>query len=181
MLVGCANNQSVYWCGDHACVNEKEKEAYFKKTMIVEMREIGKKKDNELTELEKIKERARLEERKRIKGEKKLYKEARLEEKKRIKGEKKLYKEARLEEKKRIKEEKKLAKEIQAENKMIIKKEKKVAKKPQVKKKKKTSNEIKIEKVNKVGNSSYEFIQLVEKINEKNKLKPYPDINDIPN
>ncbi len=163
MLVGCANNQSVYWCGDHACVNEKEKEAYFKKTMIVEMREIGKKKDNELTELEKIKERARLEERKRIKGEKKLYKEARLEEKK------------------RIKEEKKLAKEIQAENKMIIKKEKKVAKKSQVKKKKKTSNEIKIEKENKVGNSSYEFIQLVEKINEKNKLKPYPDINDIPN
>jgi hypothetical protein len=134
LFVGCAKNESVYWCGDHACANKKEKEAYFKKTMIVEMREIGKKKDNEYTELEQIKERARLEERKRIKGEKKLYKEARLEEKKRIKEEKK-----------------------------------------------KITNEIKIKKENKLDNSSYEFTQIIEKINERNKLRSYPDINDIPN
>ena len=66
LLSACSSGKKVYWCGDHACINNKEKEAYFKKTMIVEMREIGKKKDNEYTELEQIKERARLEERKRI-------------------------------------------------------------------------------------------------------------------
>ena len=163
LFVGCAKNESVYWCGDHACANKKEKEAYFKKTMIVEMREIGKKKDNEYTELEQIKERARLEERKRIKGEKKLYKEARLEEKK------------------RIKEEKKLAKKIQAENKMLKKKEKKLLKKSQSIEKKKITNEIKIKKENKIDNSSYGFTQIIEKINERNKLRSYPDINDIPN
>ena len=31
-------------CGDHACANNKEKEAYFKKTMIVEVRNLDKNK-----------------------------------------------------------------------------------------------------------------------------------------
>ena len=34
-IIACANNKGVYWCGDHPCINNKEKEAYFKKTMIV--------------------------------------------------------------------------------------------------------------------------------------------------
>ena len=43
LFFGCSKNTSVYWCGDHACINNKEKEAYFKKTMIVEKRDLSKK------------------------------------------------------------------------------------------------------------------------------------------
>ena len=42
-IISCSNNKGVYWCGDHACANNKEKEAYFKKTMIVEVRDLNKK------------------------------------------------------------------------------------------------------------------------------------------
>ena len=42
LLFACSNVKKVYWCGDHACINNKEKEAYFKKTMIVEIRELSK-------------------------------------------------------------------------------------------------------------------------------------------
>ena len=40
-IISCSPNKGVYWCGDHACANNKEKEAYFKKTMIVEEAEGG--------------------------------------------------------------------------------------------------------------------------------------------
>ena len=42
-IVCCSNGKRVYWCGDHACINNKEKEAYFKKTMIVEIKELSKR------------------------------------------------------------------------------------------------------------------------------------------
>ena len=29
MVVACNNNKIVYWCGDHPCINKKEKEALF--------------------------------------------------------------------------------------------------------------------------------------------------------
>ena len=41
-IISCASTKSVYWCGDHPCINKKEKEAYFKKTMIVEIRYLNK-------------------------------------------------------------------------------------------------------------------------------------------
>ena len=47
LLNSCTNNKTVYWCGDHACINKKEKEAYFKKTMIVEKKIINNKVKNE--------------------------------------------------------------------------------------------------------------------------------------
>ena len=40
ILSNCSTNRSVYWCGDHACINKKEKEAYFKKTMTVEVKNL---------------------------------------------------------------------------------------------------------------------------------------------
>ena len=47
LLVGCSSGKTVYWCGDHACKNKKEKEAYFKEHMTVEIRNINyKKKEN---------------------------------------------------------------------------------------------------------------------------------------
>ena len=44
VVISCANNKVVYWCGDHPCINKKEREAYFKKTMVVEAKNINKKK-----------------------------------------------------------------------------------------------------------------------------------------
>tara|TARA_B110000438_G_C15499277_1_gene514959 strand:+ start:377 stop:631 length:255 start_codon:yes stop_codon:yes gene_type:complete len=54
LVTGCSQNKGVYWCGDHACINKNEKEAYFKKTMIVERRIINKKDIKNTSELEKI-------------------------------------------------------------------------------------------------------------------------------
>ena len=52
-LSQCSNTSSVYWCGDHECVNKKEREVYFQKTMIVEVKKINKdeKKDNSNLEI----------------------------------------------------------------------------------------------------------------------------------
>ena len=41
LIINCTNTKSIYWCGDHPCINKKEKEAYFKKTMIVEIRDLN--------------------------------------------------------------------------------------------------------------------------------------------
>ena len=103
LLFDCSNGKKVYWCGDHACINNKEKEAYFKKTMIVEIKELSKQNKRSKSELEIIKKQAGLEQKKEIKNEKALAKQARLEKKRRIKEEKELDKQLRLEEKKRIK------------------------------------------------------------------------------
>ena len=81
ILISCTDNKRVFWCGDHACINNKEKEAYFKKTMIVEMRNISKQNKKSRSELEIIKKQVGLEEKKRIKGEKNLTKQVKLEEK----------------------------------------------------------------------------------------------------
>ena len=42
LLISCSSNNVVYWCGDHPCINKKEKEAYFKKNMVVEMKSAKK-------------------------------------------------------------------------------------------------------------------------------------------
>ena len=60
LLFSCSNGKKVYWCGDHACINKKEREAYFKKTMIVEVRELNKQNKKSKSELEIIKKQAGL-------------------------------------------------------------------------------------------------------------------------
>ena len=100
IIISCSNSKKVYWCGDHPCINGKEKEAYFKKTMIVEIREVNKATDKNKSEVAKIMKQAKVEEKQRIKNEKYLAKQARLEEKMKIKEEKKLAKQAKLDEKK---------------------------------------------------------------------------------
>ena len=99
-IVSCTTNKGVYWCGDHACINKKEKEAYFKKTLIVEIKEMNEKNNKNDSDVIKITKQAKLEEKRRIKEEKDLAKQAKLEEKRRIKEEKDLAKQAKLEEKK---------------------------------------------------------------------------------
>ena len=158
--ISCASTKSVYWCGDHPCINKKEKEAYFKKTMIVEVKDLKKKTYRNKSEIEKLLQQAQTNEKKRITNEKELAIHTKLEEKSRIKEEKKLAKEIKLEEKVRAEEEKK-----------IVKKRNKIPKK---------SVELDAN-IRKVKIDLNKFSELVEKITEKNSLRPYPNINDIPN
>ena len=110
IIIGCSTNKTVYWCGDHPCINKKEKEAYFKKTMIVEAKVLKKKALKNNSEVEKIIQQAKDEKKIRIKKEKNLTQQAKLEKKRRIKEEKTLLKQLKLEQKSRIKEEKILLK-----------------------------------------------------------------------
>ena len=179
-LTSCGSNKKIYWCGDHPCINKKEREAYFKKNMIVEIKTSNNKNKMKKSEIEKVMQQAKANEKKRIKQEKELAKQAKLEEKKRIKQEKKLAKQAKLEEKRRIKKEKKLAKEAKIEQKKKTKHGKKLKK---INKKtvtnKNSSNEIAVFD-NSLSNNISEFDEFVEKINKKNMFRPFPDINDIP-
>ena len=184
LTISCGSNKGVYWCGDHPCINKKEKEAYFKKNMVVEMRSAKKTDYKNNSEIKQLMQEAEGKEKIRIKNDKSSSKQIRLEEKK-------LAKQIELEEKRQIKEEKKLAKQVELEEKRQIKEEKKLAKqikleeKKQNKKKKKSS----IKKID--GNNEKqlkkteinlsEFSEIVEKITRKNAIKPYPDINDIAN
>ena len=65
-MISCSNNKGVYWCGDHPCINNKEKEAYFKKTMIVEVKNFNKDKSKNDSEIKRLMDRAKLDEKKRI-------------------------------------------------------------------------------------------------------------------
>ena len=171
VLIGCSNNKVVYWCGDHPCINKKEKEAYFKKTMIVEVKNLKMKDKKNNSELEKIMRQAKINEKKRINSERDLAKQAKLDEKRRIKEEKRLTKQAKLDEKRRIKEEKDLENRIKKDEDKLIKKQKN-----------KQDPKVKLEtKIRTPENNSGQFSDLVEKIIERNSFKPFPDINDIPN
>tara|TARA_Y100000310_G_C20699247_1_gene828164 strand:+ start:4997 stop:5578 length:582 start_codon:yes stop_codon:yes gene_type:complete len=182
IIISCSTNKKVYWCGDHPCINKKEREAYFKKTMIVEIKNLKDRDYKDDSKLEKIIKESKSKKQNIVKDEKDLIKQAKLEEKKlakqikleekrRIKEEKKLAKQIKLEEKKRIKEEKKLAKQIKLEEKAKIKNKKKLSKKNVELDDNMTSSEIR----------SRKFSELVEKITKRNILRSYPDINDIPN
>ena len=183
LIFSCTNNKSVYWCGDHPCINNKEKEAYFKKTMIVEVKELKKENNKDISEFEKLLEQAQIDEKKRIMSEKGLAKQVRLEEKRRIKEEKELAKQVRLEEKRRIEEKKKLSKQARLEEKReknnIWKDEKKLPKK-EVSKTKNKETAINIDMAS-TNISSAKFKELAERITLKNKFRPFPNINDIPN
>ena len=153
-LVGCESyNKKVYWCGDHPCINKKEREAYFKKTMIVEVKEFKKKDKKNNSEIEKI------------------IKQAKLDEKRRIKDEKALAKQAKLDEKRRINEEKDLEKKISNDEKVLKKKQEN-----------KQSQNVELStKIETVEINTNKFDDLVNQIIIRNSLRPYPDINDIPN
>ena len=159
MNSACTTNKGSYWCGDHPCINKKEKEAYFKKTMTVEVRDIKKNSYKNNSEIEK------------------LLKQAKADEKKRILSEKELAKQEKLKEKRRIKEEKELAKQVRLEEKRINKDKKNIIKNKKSKKLK--LNEITENK--QLTKKSIEFNELVEKIIKRNSLKPFPEINDIKN
>ena len=175
-IFGCSVGKGVYWCGDHPCINTKEKEAYFKKTMIVEVRNNNKGKINDNSEIEKLLDQAKLDEKRRILSEKEIAKQAKIEEKE-------LAKQIKLEEKNRIKEEKELAKQIEIDEKKMINENTKSQEQTDLGKK--DQNEEKIIKARSFTENieipSNQFSELVEKINKRNSSRSYPDINDIPN
>ena len=129
ILLSCTNKKEVNWCGDHACINNKEKKAYFEKTLITEIKDLTKQKRKK-SNFEIIKEKAGLDLEKEkeeefedkikvlsTKEQKALAKQLHLEEKQRIKEEKALAKQLHLEEKQRIKDEKKLTKQSRLDEK----------------------------------------------------------------
>ena len=155
-ILSCSTNKIVYWCGDHQCINKKEKENYFKKTMIVEVKDLSKIKESK-SEIEKIKLQAKKDQKSRKKLEKEL-------KKRELKAEKT-----------RIKNEKDAEKQLRKDEKQIIKLEKKTSKKNS--RKPKAEINLGVAKIE-INNNS--FIDLVNKIKNKNVLKPYPDINSVP-
>ena len=164
MIISCNSNKNVYWCGDHPCINKKEKEAYFKKTMIIEIKDLKNKNYKNDSEINKIMQQTKVSEKKRIKSEKDLSKQVRLEEKKRIEEEKDLAKQIKLDDRRRIKNEKKISK-----RKIVVNQKKQLKK----------SVELDVGTENKKIEPS-EFSKFVKIITRKNSLRPYPDINDVP-
>ena len=148
LVTNCKSTKTVHWCGDHQCVNEKERKAYFAKTMIIEIREID-------TKAKKFKEDK--------KEQKKISKQARLDEEKRKKEQKRILKQARLDEKKRKKEQKKIKKNAILNN-IEIKSDDKIA-------------NVGIAS-SKVTNKSTNFNEISKKIMSDSLTKPYPDINN---
>ena len=188
IVISCSTKKGVYWCGDHPCINKKEKETYFKKTMIVEVKEIKKDTSKGNSDIEKIIQQARVDDKKKIKEEKDMSIQAKLEKKRKIKQEKYLKKQAKLEEKKRIKEEKYLKRQAKLEEKKMIKEVKNLAKQIKLDEKKIIKNEKKISKqstkidsdLKNIEIESADFNKLVERITKKNTFRSYPDINDVP-
>ena len=155
--ISCSVYDGVYWCGDHPCINKKEKEAYFKKTMIVEVRNYDKNKIKRDSEIEKLLNQAQLDEKKRILTEKEIKRKTRAEEKE-------------------------LAKQIKLDEKSKINAD--IAEEKVVKLAKKKLNKDKVviieSDIGNVGISTDKFDDLVKRILERNTPRPYPEINDIP-
>ena len=185
-LTSCSTGKITYWCGDHPCINKKEKVSYFKKTGIVEMREINKQDLKAKSELEKIIQQAKLNEKKRINDEKNVLKILKREEKMRIKREKKLEKEAIKSEKQRLKDEKNLEKEAIKKEKKRLKEEKELEKRISKDEKISTNENIILKKdpveyklfSKKVESSK--FADLANQILKRNSTRSFPDINNIP-
>ena len=128
IFTSCSTDKVTYWCGDHPCINKKEKEAYFKKTMIVEIKNLEKMNSKNNSEIEKIIQQAGKGEKRRIKEEKSKAKQAKLEAKREKKEEKNNAKQAKLEAKRKKKEEKNKAKQAKLKAKRKKKEEKYLAK-----------------------------------------------------
>jgi len=142
----------VYWCGDHACKDNKEKALFFKEHMIVELKDLGVKKKR-MSEIEMISQQA-------------------LFNKKELKRIKKIKKKDSKTKQKEIEKDKKLAKKIINDaNKNDESFFSKIMKSNK-KKKLKGSN-----KKSLVENNNDNFNQIVKKITKENKLKEYPNIN----
>jgi len=176
----CTTNKGVYWCGDHQCINKKEKEAYFKKTMIVEMRQLDKSK-RDSSEYEKLLKQAKIDEKTRIQNEKQIKKQIKIDEKKRIKDEKKRLKE----EKKKLKNEEKMSKETQESVLEEKQQPEETVSIDQIDEIEEIEEIVKTEENFNLNSNEGEtsggssFDKIYDMITKRNDSKSYPDINDI--
>ena len=108
LILSCTSTKQTFWCGDHACANKQEKDEYFNKTMIVEIKDIEKKSSKNNSEIEKVILQAQDNDKKKIKKGKYLDKQEKLETKRMEKEKKRLAKQAKLEAKRIEKERKKI-------------------------------------------------------------------------
>ena len=160
-IISCTPNNGVYWCGDHACVDNKEKEAYFKKTMIVEVRNLNENNSKSESVNEKIINESQIKEEK---TDKKSY----IEEKN-IKTESEIEKQIEFQEKIYLQ---------QNELKEQIKLEEEERLNTRIKEQENSSSFAKVIEINEI--SSKNFNELVDRILVRNNSRSYPKINDIP-
>ena len=159
ILTHCSSNDFVYMCGDHVCLNDKERAAYFKKTMIVEIRDANKKNIKKSPE------------------EKRKIKEAKLEQKKRIKEEKRIKKQDKIAEKirnKKIRDSEKIAKKVKKIN--IKKVNKNTSSTIQQIENKDEVILAEISLIRELNN----FDEILQSIMSRNAKKSFPDINNFP-
>ena len=161
LISSCASKDGVFWCGDHPCLNKAEKEAYFKKTMIVEIRNLNKKDLKSESVNEKIIKESQS-------NEKKLNRKSYVEEEN-ITDESEIEQQVELQEKidlqqKELKEQIKLEEEKRLDSK--------------IRNQEKSSSFAKVIEINEI--SSKNFDELVDRILVRNSSRSYPKINDIP-
>ena len=171
-LTSCTNNpsKSVFWCGDHECVNKKEKDAYFEKTLTVEKRLINKKTKKNFTEIEKIKKQIKLDEKKKLSKEKNAKKLAKIKKKNDAREKKELKKIAKRKSDKSKNKESFFKKQSKDQIKQLNKSK---------------TNEVEqfnkdIASLNINTKKLPSFNEFVTYIKNRNNSRSFPDINDIP-
>jgi len=160
LLNNCSKNEYVYWCGDHVCSNNKERIDHFKKTMVVEIRDLSEVNKKEITK--QTKKQLKMEAKKKRLEVKELKKQARLEKKIKLLEKKSIKKKKNIKKaKKQIDTDEEILSEIESEE--IL-------------------SEIESGKNNtKVFKDSIsegaDFDEIAKKILDVNKGKKYPNIN----
>ena len=174
-IISCSSNKGVYWCGDHACANNKEKEAYFKKTMIVEVRNLDKNNKEPTSSNEKILNQTESGIKKKIDEEKELQQEVNLEEE-----EREIEKQIEIQEQ-TLKQQNEILEQEMVKEKEILKEEtntKKESLNTEKLEEKKLSTKDTVVETKEV--KSRDFDELVENILARNSSRSYPKLNDIP-
>lgn len=160
LVASCASNNEVYWCGDHACANNKEKVAYFKKTMIVEVRSLDKKIIEPLSTNQKILNESKSDEKNTVINVEESIQEINLENE--------IEKEIELQIQDRAKKQEELNEHVRLDQDEKIRLEKK------------SHNPSSFDKVAEINEiETKDFDEIVEKILLRNSSRSYPKINDI--
>ena len=172
-VTSCSNYKEVYWCGDHACADNKEKEAYFKKTMIVEVRNLDKNSNDGISQNAKILNQGKSNKKRNIISDAELKEEINIEE------------QIEIQEKEIAIREQELEEQIEMQEKEMAKKEKEQKQENNPPEDEKVSlNEDSSSTFAKVVENndikSKNFDELVEKILIRNSTRSFPKINDIP-
>ena len=192
LIHACNGPKKSYWCGDHPCANKAEQQLFFKYNLSVEIKQKYIQKKKEISNVDKIvTQTSKLNK----KDKRKITKLEKVERKKILKEKRELIKLSKIQNKKNSKWKKnKIVKKkipkrtnanIKKKNKKKKKKKKKISKSTNTNIKKKT-NKIDL-KDNIADNTDFkdvvlnsDFQKIAEIIENRNKLKAYPNIDDIP-